>query len=428
MHKLYLPTCCLLLLLGLLAGCAKQQPLKYSQPDTHQINPVIQQPGPCLELLPSPQKRQKVDNFVVILDTSSSMSEPYKGRSKYQSALQIASCLNQAIPGFNLNGAIRNFGNPVYTALVYGFTGYSKDDFDKALREAGPPDGPSPMSFALDATSKDIKNFPGKTAAIIISDGKGQDIMPVLSAEKMKIDYAGNICFYTVLIGDDPSGKEMLEQIARAGECGFAVSAESLGTTGAMSEFVTSVFLEDVVEQEKNLIVLLPGPDGKVGSIIVTNPYGAQVLDRPGYALELGHAGEIINDPVPMEESEIRKNFGPALDALPPPPARFTIYFAHDSSMPLKNSFETIKEIITYTRTQEAYEISVEGHTDSTGKKDYNLKLSQKRATAVSSLLVSGGIQPDDIFAIYYGEEKPLIKREDNIPEPKNRRVKVTVR
>lgn len=70
------------------------------------------------------QYQPKVDNFVVILDISSSMSDGYSGYSKFNIDQDYLSALNKTLPEFNYNGAIRTFGNIAnipdkMTLLVY---------------------------------------------------------------------------------------------------------------------------------------------------------------------------------------------------------------------------------------------------------------------------------------------------------------------
>ena len=54
-------------------------------------------------------RAQKVDNFIVILDASGSMAEPYKGEQKFVQAKEIVSRLNQTIPDLQLRGGLRTF-------------------------------------------------------------------------------------------------------------------------------------------------------------------------------------------------------------------------------------------------------------------------------------------------------------------------------
>ena len=67
------------------------------------------------------------------------------------------------------------------------------------------------------------------------------------------------------------------------------------------------------------------------------------------------------------------------------------------------------------------------GHTDSSGSNKYNAKLSQKRANAVKSKMVSMGIPAESISANWKGESSLLVPTKDGIKEPQNRRVEIQV-
>lgn len=66
--------------------------------------------------------------------------------------------------------------------------------------------------------------------------------------------------------------------------------------------------------------------------------------------------------------------------------------------------------------------IRVEGHTDSTGSEDYNLKLSEKRALAVKNALIQHAIETDRIQSIGYGETMPI-----SSSAAQNRRVSIVI-
>jgi outer membrane protein OmpA-like peptidoglycan-associated protein len=69
----------------------------------------------------------------------------------------------------------------------------------------------------------------------------------------------------------------------------------------------------------------------------------------------------------------------------------------------------------------------VEGHTDSQGKDDYNLGLSQRRAEAVRSYLVSRGISSDMIQATGKGELEPIADNKSAEGRANNRRVEIEI-
>jgi len=96
---------------------------------------------------------------------------------------------------------------------------------------------------------------------------------------------------------------------------------------------------------------------------------------------------------------------------------------------------ETLKKVADIIKAYKSPEVIVAGHTDSIGSEEYNLELSQKRADSVKNWLVEkGGINPDIIKTIGYGESKPIAPNtnpdgSDN-PEgrQKNRRVEIIIK
>ncbi len=77
---------------------------------------------------------------------------------------------------------------------------------------------------------------------------------------------------------------------------------------------------------------------------------------------------------------------------------------------------------------KEIKNINIEGHTDNTGKKDFNLKLSKKRAESVQGFLnKSKIIEKGEIKAKGYGSTKPLYPNDTEVNRKKNRRVKIMI-
>jgi len=71
--------------------------------------------------------------------------------------------------------------------------------------------------------------------------------------------------------------------------------------------------------------------------------------------------------------------------------------------------------------------IVVEGHTDSTGRADYNLKLSQLRAESVKAVLLASGVEPGRIETQGYGATKPVSDNKTPSGRSQNRRVEIIV-
>ncbi len=181
----------------------------------------------------------------------------------------------------------------------------------------------------------------------------------------------------------------------------------------------------------RDTIVLLPDPDGKVGTITVTTDGGAQVVNQPGYAIEIQDSHHAPIAPKPLNENEIKEVFGSALSAQPESSNRFLqciLYFENDTTKLTLQSKNSLPDILKSIKNRKPAEIYVVGHTDLVGTESYNVELSSKRASYVRDLLVSNGIKPAIFYVSYYGKSRPLVPTKDEVPEPRNRRVEVIAR
>jgi len=178
----------------------------------------------------------------------------------------------------------------------------------------------------------------------------------------------------------------------------------------------------------QNLVVLLPDADGAVGRVEVSTPKGSQVLDQAQQATKVTSAGKAPVKPYVVTQKEVDRVFGRALAAQPEPPVKFLLYFKSDSTDLVEESRQLLPRIFDTIKRRRSMDTSVVGHSDTFGNKDYNLRLSRRRAEAVSQLLFEAGVDRDSLEITSHGEENPLVPTGDNVREPKNRRVEVTVR
>ena len=178
------------------------------------------------------------------------------------------------------------------------------------------------------------------------------------------------------------------------------------------------------------LVVLLTDPDGKVGTVEVITKGGSQTLDKPEHATMVEDVSAPPTVPKPMTKSEIMAVFGPALSALPDFKVRFSsfvLYFESDTTDLTDESKQLLPGLLNTIRNRGSNEIYVVGHTDRVGTEIYNAGLSSKRATYILDLLVSSGIPSSALVAFHQGETMPAVHTEDEVAEPRNRRVEVFV-
>jgi len=103
---------------------------------------------------------------------------------------------------------------------------------------------------------------------------------------------------------------------------------------------------------------------------------------------------------------------------------KLEIHFDFNKTEVKDEYYAELEMVAEYMKKFPEIKVVIEGHTDNLGSTIYNLKLSQKRADAVRSILINKfGILPERIIAKGYGETRPIAS--NNTPEgrAKNRRV-----
>lgn len=99
------------------------------------------------------------------------------------------------------------------------------------------------------------------------------------------------------------------------------------------------------------------------------------------------------------------------------------VYFDFDSFVVKAESQSLIEAHARYLRADKNRRVSLEGHADDRGGREYNLALGQKRAEAVQRALVLLGVPDSQIEAVSYGKEKTAAQGADEASFAKNRRV-----
>ena len=105
--------------------------------------------------------------------------------------------------------------------------------------------------------------------------------------------------------------------------------------------------------------------------------------------------------------------------------ANATVYFEFDKSSLTSKSIQTLKSAVDALNENSTIEVTLSGHADERGTREYNLALGQRRAESVSDYLVLNGINKSRITVKSFGEEKPLAYSQDEASYAKNRRVEI---
>ena len=382
---------------ALLSGCASQPASNFQSFEAQDLNSLIS----------SGQYEQKANNFFVINDSSSSMTEDYLGTgyqadpspTKLSVEKEILNRINLTIPNIPLTASIRSFG--FGNCLSWGFTklnmppaSYSSSNFGSGIDALACASGGSPISSGIEGTNADLSSTTDNIAVLILSDGYELDSNGSAAAASLKQKYGDKVCIYTIWVGNqnEQSGQTVLNQLADSSGCGFGTTAENVASPEGMANFVKHVFLKPAPVQCSALDSDSDGvndcddkcPETLKGAHV--NQFGCWIVDvkfdndksdiKPQYYNELDNAAAVINA-------------NPGLS------------------------------------------IEVQGHTSNTASAAHNQALSERRAHAVKHYLIHHVNDKEqaehNLTARGYGLTQPIDTNETSDGRANNRRVELKV-
>ena len=382
--KMFIQSLLAVLAFGFLFGCATKEPAEL--------------PSFTALHFDANQFESKVDNFVVILDASSSMRHDYNGNTKFTIARTIVERLNMTLPELGQTAGLRSFGHHPSvskdkTELFYGMQNYTTGGMADGLENIFKPGGTSPLGTALDAAHTDLDGLHGiYNAVVIVSDGKDMPNAPA-KAQALKDKFGSSLCIYTVLVGDDPAGRQVLQDVAD-GTCGFFTTADDIMTNAGMAAFVKNAFLK---EKPAPAPAPAPAPERKDSD-------GDGVYDD--------------EDQCPGTPAGARVNAVGCwtLD---------NVLFDFDKAVIKPEAYPLLDEVVAIMKKNPAMSVELQGHTDNIGTKEYNKDLSMRRANAVAKYLVEKGILRNRLATTGFGFTKPVALNGTKFGRSLNRRVEL---
>ena len=103
------------------------------------------------------------------------------------------------------------------------------------------------------------------------------------------------------------------------------------------------------------------------------------------------------------------------------------VYFSSDSSDLTPESQATLQKQSKWLAQYPQFTVTVEGHADERGTREYNIALGAKRATAVRNFLAQNGVQAPRLRTVSYGKERPVAVCNDISCWSQNRRAQTVL-
>jgi len=101
------------------------------------------------------------------------------------------------------------------------------------------------------------------------------------------------------------------------------------------------------------------------------------------------------------------------------------IYFDFDKSEVRSEYRSIVAAHAAYVSAHGSARVTLEGHADERGTREYNLGLGERRGNAVSGLLSAAGAMGNQLDTVSYGEERPVCRVSDDSCWSQNRRVEI---
>ena len=101
------------------------------------------------------------------------------------------------------------------------------------------------------------------------------------------------------------------------------------------------------------------------------------------------------------------------------------LLFAFDRARPTPQSERRLQEAITLLKQHPGLRVELAGHTDSSGARSYNRRLSERRAAAIADRMIAAGIDASRLQTRGYGEGQPRAENRSRAGRALNRRVEI---
>ena len=426
---------------------------------------------------------EKVDQFLIVADGSMSMADRAHRQQKMQIEQALLASLNETIPELGYVGGLRTFGKGDCagggkTSLLQDVSAYGTDEFNRALDAFGCIGGTSPLGKAIAASGGDL-GLGKRTAVIIVSDGLNMGGKAVEAAQRLKESLGDDLTVYAVQLGDSGSGGKLLDRVVAAGGDGFVTKAHDLTEADAMTDFVVEVFLDpdDDGDGVANRLDRCPDTprgvevdaagcpldsdgDGVPDSLDACpgTPQGVEVdakgcpLDSDGDGVPdyldtcpgtpQGVAVDASGCPLDSDGDGVPDHLdrcpdtprGVPVDETGCPPSGIVVrgaewgvegqvLFDLNKASLKPEARDLLGKVVAFLQKNTGTHVEIQGHTDSTGPKAWNDRLSQMRADAVRDFLVAAGVDAGRLVARGYGSAEPVASNDTKQGRQQNRRV-----
>ena len=313
------------------------------------------------------------DNFIVLFDASSSANEmvPGKSISRIQATKDLLKERVASLPDLGYMAGLYIYTTPSGKFQeVYGMQAFKPDAFAAAIDQLpAEGKGPTMMQKGLSSLRSVVAGLSGKTVVFMFTDGTYSQVRgtkkPLQIAQEIVKDK--DVCFYLISSADEQAEKQVVKAVAQINACSRVIP----------------------------LAAFLDNPQYTSGALFIVRTTAYERL-IPTTEVVGVVADDMLFD---FNSSDIRGEYN-----------------------------EKLAILGDYLQKNPAAFVVAAGFTDSVGDEEYNLWLSERRASRVKDYLVNKfNIDMDRIVTQWYGELNPAADNATEEGRQLNRRVEIAV-
>jgi OOP family OmpA-OmpF porin len=347
-------------------------------------------------LVPQADERVSVDNLLVLVDASGSISR----RTLFPQQKALVESFVGSLPDGDYRSGQIVFGG--YERQVVSVEPFDRERMSRGAAEAKFLDESTQLDRVLLEAREALAGRPGRTAVVIFSDGRPTapgGWLPVpretlQAARTLAESRNGDVCYYAVQTSDDSEGASFLRRLTALTDCGGFRQAAELKDVASLHAF------------QRRILIGQGLPAVAAAGFAVSDLDGDGVSDAKDMCPGTLAGAEVFSDGC----------------WLPRP-----IYFGFDSAE-IDDHFERdVALMAEILRRNPNAKLRIDGYTDSTGDEAYNQRLSQRRARAVQDVIMAGGVSEDRIAIRGFGESNPPYPNVNRENRAANRRIELVI-
>jgi len=308
------------------------------------------------------------DQLIILVDESATIGT---GRI-FRYEKELAENFTASMPNGNYKAGIKSFaGVPSHNWVQVNLRPFSRADMTEGAADLEPLGHTTPLHRAIYSQRTEVSGIGGRGALLVFSDGMVRNDEEVLQALRdLKVEHGGELCVFTVQVGNSDSGRALLQKMATVNGCGKFYDGDNLNSASAMNGLVRDIFV---------------GPRA-VAQV-------AAAPDRPAAPVAF------------------------SLD---------NVHFENDIHVVHPQYATQLDEVATTMRNNPGLRLRLHGHTDSNASIAYNQALSERRVNAVAAALTQRGVASSRIETRAHGELQPAVPNTTPQNMHMNRRVELT--